>query len=734
MKKRIARLCAALAALLLLAGGMSGAAETAGGAPPVGEGFLPVAENAAGRLYVCLDTAEVLIEEKQSGTRWYTNPQPAEQVSDEQRQDALAQLIVSYQDQNLNIATADSARSCIEPGTYEIRLDGQALVITYDFSRETQRFRIPLRIELTQRGFTAQLLFDQIEEYGTAKVCQIDVLPYFGAVPHGSQEGYLFLPDGSGALADLADAHKNATAYRKTVYGSDPATGLLEQSSESSAIRMPVFGEKLGSDAFFAIITAGDADAQIFADMAQERGLFPSIGASFVYRQRDLTGIPGKTADMREMNMVDGRTVRTSPVVEYRFLHGADADYSGMAREYRRYLLDRYGERLTVRDETPGVSLEIFGLTEKKTAFLGIPITKKVTATTFAQAAAIGRELTADGGGLRMALYGFCSGGYRAKTNGRLTFDRRVGGIGGYRALLDAVGDGTVYTVAGLARDYHVSGLPWHTGRYVQSMNKLKLKRRTVLPGTGAWDDGAAVWGYLRAERLAPLAKKLTGSLPGGGIVFENMGEELYSDFSDASDAQRQTTLAGYRTALAAAAENTAHIGAEGGNVYLLGYADWLYEIPLTSGKHDLFCTDVPFYSMVLHGLIPLSSADLGESAFPEEAIGEAVACGVSPLFRICENDPAELSGTAFSALIGARYADRRDLIGQAAQLMQELQAGLQNVPIERHDYVGALSVTVYENGTALVHNRADHALRYLDIEIRPYGVAAIRTEGGDPR
>ena len=57
MKKRIARLCAALAALLLLTGGMSGAAETGGSAPPVGEGFLPVAENAAGRLYVCLDTA-----------------------------------------------------------------------------------------------------------------------------------------------------------------------------------------------------------------------------------------------------------------------------------------------------------------------------------------------------------------------------------------------------------------------------------------------------------------------------------------------------------------------------------------------------------------------------------------------------------------------------------------------------------------------------------------------------
>lgn len=92
----------------------------------------------------------------------------------------------------------------------------------------------------------AEILYDEIEEYGAARITNIDLFPSFGAGKVG-EDGYLFLPSGSGALVDYADSESSSASYRQMVYGENPAVGLLLKTKpEQGAIRLPVFGAKNG--------------------------------------------------------------------------------------------------------------------------------------------------------------------------------------------------------------------------------------------------------------------------------------------------------------------------------------------------------------------------------------------------------------------------------------------------------------------------------------------------------
>ena len=82
--------------------------------------------------------------------------------------------------------------------TYYYRIDPDgSIVFLFDFPNE--KFRVPVRYALNGERFDASILTDGILEYGTNKIKSIEFLPYFGAGGM-NEDGYLFVPDGSGAL------------------------------------------------------------------------------------------------------------------------------------------------------------------------------------------------------------------------------------------------------------------------------------------------------------------------------------------------------------------------------------------------------------------------------------------------------------------------------------------------------------------------------------------------------
>lgn len=81
------------------------------------------------------------------------------------------------------------------------------------------------------------------------------VLPYFGSGT-AKDDGYLLIPDGSGALVEFGTDKSAFKTYSQPVYGSDPAYAGDMDTSRKQPIRLPVFGIQRNGSAFLAEIAA----------------------------------------------------------------------------------------------------------------------------------------------------------------------------------------------------------------------------------------------------------------------------------------------------------------------------------------------------------------------------------------------------------------------------------------------------------------------------------------------
>ena len=106
----------------------------------------------------------------------------------------------------------------------------------------TPVFRMAIEYTLTEDGLEATLPANGIRFDETLYTLEsITMLPYMGAGSYNN-EGYTFVPDGSGALMNFGDFRDKNTAISGTVYGMDFAYQNLEGSANQDVIRMPVFG------------------------------------------------------------------------------------------------------------------------------------------------------------------------------------------------------------------------------------------------------------------------------------------------------------------------------------------------------------------------------------------------------------------------------------------------------------------------------------------------------------
>ena len=102
-------------------------------------------------------------------------------------------------------------------------------------------------------------------------------------------------------------------------------------------------------------------------------------------------------------------------VQRYSFIDSGD--YVDMAEDYRSYLKDKYGDYLTVNDdtETP-VALEIIGAVDKVKQVFGVPVSSPLELTTYKEAQEMVEELYGEGlSNMSVKLSGWMNGGVQQK-------------------------------------------------------------------------------------------------------------------------------------------------------------------------------------------------------------------------------------------------------------------------------------------------------------------------------
>lgn len=599
---------------------------------------------------------------------------------------------------------------------------------------EKEWFTIPVTYELDGDNLLVwvdpeEVVYDTENYY----LVEIDLLRYFGASM--SDDGYILVPDGSGALIDFNNGKVTASAYKAGVYGQD-ATMLCmnwkqSQVDPANTARMPVYGIREGNKALFAVVEEGDAYAFINAEVSGKTTGYNDVYPSFTYLQYGETSLDD-IVGANSYYMYSEAKFSGRYGVRYFFLTGDRADYSGMAACYREYLTGKgvLGER-TEETAIPFYA-EYIGAIDKAKTFLGIKYNAIETVTAFQNARAVTEELSEQGvENINLVYSGWMNGGLRGTAATRLSV---VSGLtrGGYGLgdFLGDMADRDLYFTADFQyvyRDELFDGYsamryaPRYFDNTYATVNEYGLASRESV-GTLA--------NLISPGYTEKIVSDFTGMLSKKGISGIHMGTlsyELYSDLYRGSYMDRQMAEEKNRSAMELAAEDGFAILGDNANAYLWGCMDEEINLPFYSNGYRILDREVPFYGMVLHGYMPYAGEALNLCDDYETAVLKSVENGAGLHFKWIYASNSVLKDTDYDELYSVNYEAWVDTACETWLRMNRELGGLRNLVILDHAYMTEDVVRVtYEDGTRVYVNYGNKAATVDGtlVEPRDYTVA----------
>lgn len=364
----------------------------------------------------------------------------------------------------------------------------------------TPVFRMSLEYTLSEDGLSVTLPANGIRFDETLYTLEgITFLPYMGAGNYNN-DGYTFIPDGSGALMDYKDFSGKNTSIAGDVYGMDFAYQTLSGSPSQDVMRMPIFGicefrtmlksvptEKTYIETeevvdpetgevtlvevektktvnetvrvkdyrgFLAIIEEGDALTRIAARHENQLHVYNTVQLILNPRPKDsyILSDSISVGSTSEIEVVSSRKYVDSYTVKYIMLTDDDVaaekgitDYyevswMGMAEAYRDYLFEKgILTRLTeedVEDDIP-ITIETFGATDALEKILSVPTVVSKSLTSFEDIKTMYDELAAAGiTNIDFKMTGYANGGMFPTVPAKLKWEKAVGGADGYEELV----------------------------------------------------------------------------------------------------------------------------------------------------------------------------------------------------------------------------------------------------------------------------------------------------------
>lgn len=595
----------------------------------------------------------------------------------------------------------------------EYRLQERSLIVQVPMTDVVYPLNQPSSYEVNwDAGDGDELvIYDTSKELVTYPLTSISLLRFFGAADT-SAVGYLLVPDGSGALINFNNGKTGETLYSEPVFGRDGALPVSERLSYGKQVNhLPVFGLKQGEKAILGIIEEGEALAQIRADVSR-----PTLPYNIVYPAFQVIAKSSRRLDQfTQINLYQARAYQGNLTVRYEFLYGPEADYSGMARRYRDYLLSR--SKLSQRASQAAVPLflEVLGVVPKVRPVLGVAREVQLPLTSFKQAETMAATLLENGvKNLSLRYSGWMDGGVNHRYPNKVRLAPGLGGREEFQQLRQFL------------EEHHVSFFP--------GVEFLTVQRSNMLDGFRPAQAAARAVNGLYAQKpdydrvtLSALGKPTRYILSAGALrglmesflsdyqsvgvkslALPSMGRELHSDLQrdelrvlDRSDAQRLVERE---------LEKLSSLGytlqVDGGNALVLPYVSSILNMPQTGSGFNITDEEIPFLQLVLHGFVDYAGEPINLAVDPTESILRAAQTASGLYFLLIWEDPSILKGTEYAHLLSVEWDY---WYPKAVELYRQYNATLGDLAgerIESHERIGSdLTITWFANGDGVVVN-----------------------------
>lgn len=590
-------------------------------------------------------------------------------------------------------------------------------------------FNVSLIYRLEGNDLLMEMPYSEMRYKAEYPILTVTPLPMFGAAGT-KDEGFMFIPEGGGALINFNNGKLSQNSYYANLYGWDYATRRKEVISETRSI-FPVFGMAKNGASFLCLMEGATAYGGVQADISNRYNSYNWLCGKYSVLHADQYNVSAKTAQL--VFMFENEVPQDTVIHRYRFLN--TANYAEMASAYGDYLREKYPEMASATSsEVSPVSVEMVGAVDKTVIKFGLPIDSVVAMTTFDEAEEIISDLTAKGvGNLNVRFAGWANGGVTQQVMTRVDILRELGGKKGMQDLIAAAKAKNVpLYFDGVNCFAYDSGIlegfiPFSDAARFTTREQIEIAPYDVVTyQQSKWMDP---YYLVRPDYAKQNASNMIAALKdvnAAGVSFRDIGSLLSADYNPKDTTTREEVKAMNVATMQEAKAAGQKVMIKQGNDYAVPAADLITDMDLEGTKYGLIDRTVPFYQIALHGMKDYTGQPLN---LADDYVFEFLRCaeyGAGLNFTFMAEDGKVLQDTYHSNFFGANYDVWAEDACALITKYQKDMAGLNQQRIVSHaNLTDEVAVTGYADGTKVYVNYGseDYTADGVEIPARSYFV-----------
>ena len=508
-------------------------------------------------------------------------------------------------------------------------------------------YKVAIEYQLTEGGIKCSIINNSIYESDPRyyPLFQIDILPYFTSVINQVEvdehkyttNGYMIIPDGSGAIISLNNGKQEYNQYSKRVYSTDLAYGYKVKQEETNDILLPMFGLTKNrindinnnriQNAYQVVVRASTGASQ--TSITSQVSLFiDSYNRTFMsttFRESQLVTI-GTGYYAKDITKFTTDYVRVDTVIDYYFSSSEtkDFNYADVAKFYQDVLLKEgviSKAKADTTDQTV-VNAEVLGIYDYTTNFLGIVYDGHDTLTTLDQSIEIMDDLKKWGAEeLNLIYRGWRKAGLVNETFDNMSFGNKLGSKKSYKNFVKYIKENsvTLYPVTSFIE----------INKYKESYGKSRYSTRDVSSeytvkypydlASNVYDKKQNAVYTLSPRFFATFANKLAKNYKKSnpeltGMSFEKLGSAIVGDYKKYHIFYRYNSVAEQLKVFDTLyAQGITDINLNAPYEYAIKYASNVTNLPYESTLYEVFDYSIPLYQLIFSGYVDYSGLAINQ-------------------------------------------------------------------------------------------------------------------------
>ncbi len=607
----------------------------------------------------------------------------------------------------------------------------------------------------------------------------IAVFPNFGLVEAASYQngGFIFVPDGSGALFEINSLSGGYASYERPFYSNNYYDILYKDTEYNEDLTMPVFGmgkkgvetatmESLApvveeaseeasevvseeandagykvtlahtSDAasndtgFMGVIEKGAESAMLnvtLADAAGSTGTqYNKVYPTFNLLQYSNVKVFGPYSDSTATFFASTKKFDIDIKVRYK-LYTEKCNYYTMAEDYRSYLVEKNGLE-TIKMNAPEIFLDVVSSLTLKDRIMGVPYDRTISMTTYNELGEILKDL--EGVNKVVSYKGAYNGGIYNTLNDKADLTKANGSKSEYDALMAAYGDSIYMStpISYVYKDNAVFNASKH-GLLGYDSEAVEIYEYDI--PTGRFNPKTEGHWIVSPYYLPGIVNEFVAAVDADNIAIEDLGNIVYAQYDPDTEVNLHQGEIVVKNAITAIAKDrdiilyNPFINRAFTNEYT---ADYVADISRESSDYGLVKHNIPFRQLVLNGLTKYTTLNVNESSSGKAYyLLQALELGSSPKYKITYSKVDELKENNYCELFATEYALIAEDIKNMSKTINAEFAKIGTTEIVNHEIVDdKVFKTTYATGAEVYVN-----YNAFDVTVTVDGVEKeIKAEG----